>query len=166
MVRIELERLREGFQRIELMPSAEALELDPQVFEDIRVELHLTYEGGRLLVQLWAGATATLECDRTLELFKQPIEGTYSLFYVPPGVVVQREDVEEVRELRHSDRFVDLTDVVRDTLLLAIPMRKVKPGAESIPIPLQFGAPEGPETEERPMDPRWEVLRKLRDRLP
>ncbi len=163
MVRIELAALREGFQRMELTPSAEALELDPGVFEDIRVELELTYEEGRLLVQLWAGATATLECDRTLELFKQPVEGTYSLFYAPPGVAVSRDDVEEVRELRAADRFVDLTDVVRDTLLLAIPMRKVKPGAESIPIPTQFGAPEGPEPEEPPIDPRWEALKKLRN---
>ncbi len=163
MVRIELAALREGFQRMELTPSAEALELDPGMFEDIRVELELTYEEGRLLVQLWAGATATLECDRTLELFKQPVEGTYSLFYAPPGVAVSRDDVEEVRELRAADRFVDLTDVVRDTLLLAIPMRKVKPGAESIPIPTQFGAPEEPEPEEPPIDPRWEALKKLRN---
>ncbi|WP_072714890.1 YceD family protein [Rhodothermus profundi] len=161
MVRIELAALREGFQRLELTPSAEALDLDPQVFEDIRVELQLTYEDGRLLVQLWAGATATLECDRTLELFKQSIEGAYSLFYAPPGATVRRDDVEEFRELRASDRFVDLTDVVRDTLLLAIPMRKVKPGAESIPIPTQFGAPAAPE--DAPVDPRWEALRKLRN---
>jgi len=163
MVRLDLTALRPGGQHLILRPSAESLELDPAQFEDIRVELTLDYYDGRLLVQLWAGATATLECDRTLELFKQGIEGSYTLFYAPPGAVVARTDVEEVRELRPSDRYVDLTDVVRDTLLLAIPLRKVKPGAEAIPLPTQFGATEATQAEESPVDPRWEVLRRLRN---
>lgn len=163
MVRIELAALRKGAQWLELTPTAEALELDPQLFEDIRVKLLLTYEEGRLLVQLWVGATATLECDRTLELFKQPIEGAYSLFYGSSGMTGRREDVEEIRALRASDRFVDLTDVVRDTLLLAIPMRRVKPGAESIPIPMQFGVTEESQSQDASIDPRWQALKKLRD---
>ncbi|CAM3215368.1 YceD family protein [Rhodothermus bifroesti] len=163
MVRLDLTALRPGGQHLTLRPSAEALELDPAVFEDIRVELTLDYYDGRLLVHLWAGATATLECDRTLELFKQAIEGSYTLFYAPPGTAIARADVEEVRELRPSDRYVDLTDVVRDTLLLAIPLRKVKPGAEALPLPTQFGAAETSPEEALPMDPRWEVLRRLRN---
>ncbi len=111
------------------------------------------------MVTLQAWATATLECDRTLALFEQPIEGTYRILLVPPSFA-RREDAapyEEVRVLHRADRTIDLTDAVRDTVLLAVPARKVAPGAEDIEIPTAFGTPGA----EAAIDPRWEALRSL-----
>jgi len=107
-------------------------------------------------------ATAQLTCDRTLQPYEEPVTGHYSLLFGPPSMVGQEgEEFEEVRPLTPSDRELDLTDVVRDTLLLALPQRRVAPGAEEESIDREFGAPE--EEEDDPVDPRWDELRKLRD---
>lgn len=162
MLRIDLTPLSEGVHHIALAPEAEALDLDPDQFADIHVDATLDLFNERVLVLLQASAVATLECDRTLTLFEQSIEGTYRLFYAPPSFVGEEgeEDTgyEEVRVLYPADRSIDLTDAVRDTLLLAVPARKIAPGAEDLEIQTTFGVP----ADEADIDPRWEALRSLR----
>ena len=63
--------------------------------------------------------------------------------------------------LAPSERLIDLADAVRDTLLLAVPARKVAPGAEDVEIPTVFGAPTA--ADGTPIDPRWEALRALQE---
>lgn len=164
MLRIDLAPLAEGIHHIDLPAEAEALRLDPDTFADIHVEVVLDYHNDRALITLHATATATLECDRTLVSFEQPIEGTYRLLAAPPSFVrradSEDDDIEEVRVLEPSEHMIDLADVVRDTLLLAVPARKVAPGAEDIDIPTVFG--EADPDDEPAIDPRWEALRALR----
>ncbi len=160
MLRINLVPLDEGVHSVTLNPEAEAVGLDPDRFADLRVVVTLDLFNNRVLVTLQAWATATLECDRTLALFEQPIEGTYRILLVPPSFARREDDdapYEAVRVLHHADCTIDLTDAVRDTVLLAVPARKVAPGAEDIEIPTAFGTPGA----EAAIDPRWEALRSL-----
>jgi uncharacterized protein len=162
MLTVDISSLSSGIHHLEFSPSASAVELDPTSFADIQVETELQYHRDRILVKLDARATATLTCDRTLQSYEEPVEGHYSLLFGPPSMVGQEGDeFEEVRPLTPSDQEIDLTDVVRDTLLLALPQRRIAPGAEEEPIDREFG-PSGGE-EEEPIDPRWDELRKLRD---
>jgi uncharacterized protein len=162
MLTVDVSSLPTGIHHFEFDPSASEVELDPTSFEDIRVEAELQYHRDRILVKLDARATAELTCDRTLQPYEQPVEGHYSLLFGPPEMVGQEgEEFEEVRPLTPSDQEIDLTDVVRDTLLLALPQRRVAPGAEEEPIDREFGAPE--DEEDEPVDPRWSELQKLRD---
>lgn len=158
MLRIDLAPLDEGVHSVALNPEAEAVGLDPDRFADLRVVATLDLFNNRVLVTLQAWATATLECDRTLALFEQPIEGTYRILLVPPSFTRREDDAfEEVRVLHRADRTIDLTDAVHDTVLLAVPARKVAPGAEDIEIPTAFGTPDA----EAAIDPRWAALRSL-----
>lgn len=165
MLRIDLAPLAEGVHHFDLQTEAETLELDPDTFTDIRIDVVLDFHNERAMMSLHAMATATLECDRTLVTFEQPIEGTYRLLAAPASFVRRADsdddEFEEVRVLEPSEHTVDLTDVVRDTLLLAVPARKVAPGAEDIDIQTVFGEAD-PSGEEPSIDPRWEALRALR----
>jgi len=162
MLTVDITSLSSGTHQLELAPSAEAAGLDPTTFEEVRVEAELQCHRDRILVTLLATATAELTCDRTLRPYEQPVEGRYSVLFGPPSMVGQEgEAFDEVRPLDPSDREIDLTDVVRDTLLLALPQRQIAPGAEEEPIAREFGAPE--EEEDTPVDPRWSELKKLRD---
>ena len=160
MLRIDLAPLREGVHNVLLNPEPEAVGLDPDRFADLRVAVGLELFNDRILVTLRAVATATLECDRTLAVFEQPIEGDYRILFVPPSFA-RREDeetlYEEVRVLEDTESAIDVTDAVRDTVLLAVPARKVAPGAEEAEIPTVFGAPAAGVG----VDPRWEALRQL-----
>lgn len=162
MLTVDITSLSSGIHQLEMTPTAEAASLDPTTFGDLRVEAELQLHRDRILVKLHATATAELTCDRTLKEYEQPVEGTYNVLFGPPSMVGQEgEEFDEVRPLNPSDQEIDLTDVVRDTLLLALPQRQVAPGAEDEPIAREFGATE--EEEDESIDPRWEELRELRD---
>lgn len=166
MLSIDITSLPEGIHHLDLDPSADEVNLDPSTFEDIHLDLELQHHRDRILVKLHATATAELTCDRTLRPFDQDIEGDYNVLFGPPSLVDREGDeFDEVRPLEASDREIDLTDVVRDTLLLAIPQRQVAPGAEDEPISVTFGdVVEDPEDELA--DPRWSELEKLKDDEP
>lgn len=155
MLSVRITSLKEGIHHVDLHPEASALDLDPDVFQNVHVEARLDRRTDRILVMLTARATATLVCDRTLKPFEQPLEGTYDVLFAPPEIA---EGDEEVRVLLPADQEIDLTEPARDTLLLAIPARCVAPGAEDEALPERFGAPSGDDA----IDPRWEALRKLR----
>lgn len=160
MLRIDLAPLSDGLHHLELEPAAEALDLDPDTFSDIRVQVVLDYRNGRALVTLHVTGVAVLECDRTLATFAQGLDGSYRVLFVPPDFGHPREaddEVGEVRLLEPGTHEIDLTGAVRDTLLLAVPVRKVAPGADDVELPTRFGA----EADTPAVDPRWEALRAL-----
>jgi len=165
MLTVDITSLTPGTHRVDFAPSAAESDLDPGTFADIHVDVQLQYHRDRILVRLRVEATAELTCDRTLKEYEQPVTGEYSLLFGPPSMVGQEgEAFEEVRPLASTDREIDLTDVVRDTLLLALPQRRIAPDARDEPIEETFGSPE--EDEDTPVDPRWSKLEALSEEGP
>lgn len=165
MLRIDITPFKSGVHHVSLAPQPEDVDLDPERFEDLRVEARLDCHRDRIRVELVIRGVATLTCDRTLRDYQQELEGTHRVLFGPEEMVgTQGDNFDEVRPLDPSDRDVDITDLVRDTLLLAIPHRKVAPGAEDEDLQTQFGAADESAEDEQPVDPRWEALRKLRER--
>ena len=165
MLRIDLTPLEEGLHQCTFTPEPDALGVDPARFADVQVEVQVNYYDDRALVLLQAAAQATLECDRTLEVFTQPVEGAYQLLYAEPAFAERHgsegaDDYEEVRVLDPTDRRIDLTEVVRDTLVLALPRRRIAPGAEELELQTTYGAPS--DDGQAAIDPRWKALRALR----
>jgi uncharacterized protein len=161
MVQIKISSLKPGVHEFELTPEAEELDLDPASFSNIRVDAWLDVSADRILVRLGVKGDATLECDRTTRLFSQPVEGTYTVLFARPELAEAEGDAfEDVRVLLPGDLKIDLTDAIRDTLLLSLPVRRIAPGAEEMEIETRFGAPVGDEA----IDPRWEALRQLQER--
>ncbi len=157
MVTINIATLREGTHDVVLEPEARDLDLDPDRFEDVRVDARLNLFDGRIVVSLRVSSTATLECDRTLQLFKKELSGSYSMLFAPSNEPEREEDqFEDVRPLDPWDREIDVTEAIRDTLLLSIPARCIAPGAEDIEIQTSYGA------SDRGIDPRWEALARLK----
>ena len=169
MLTVDIASLSPGIHHVEFAPTADEAGVDPSTFRDIRIEAELQYHRDRILVKLQAAATATLTCDRTLKEYEQPVADSYNLLFGPPEMVGEDgEEFEEVRPLSPSDNELDLTDVVRDTLLLALPQRRISPEAQDEPIEKTFGAsPEeddrGEESQDDPVDPRWSELKKLKN---
>lgn len=160
MLTIDVASLDPGLHQLALDSGAKEVDLDPEKFRDVHVQARLDVSERRVLVMLDATAVATLECDRTLRLFDQEIGGSYHVVFAPEEFTAQAEDAyDDVRTFDASDTEIDITDIVRDTILLAVPQRCVAPGAEDEEIPTQFGAPDD---EQDAIDPRWEALRALK----
>lgn len=165
MLEIDITSFQSGVHHVELSPDPDEVDVDPDTFSDIHVLARLDCHRDRILVGLDAHATATLTCDRTRRDYDQPLEGTYQVLFGPERMVgAESDNFDEVRVLDPTDRAIDVTDLVRDTLLLAVPQRKIAPGAEEEDIQMQFGTPENDgEDAQDDIDPRWEALRELRD---
>ena len=166
MLRIDIAPLKDGVHELVLHPSADDLGLDPATFADVEVDLRLDLAadgtGRRARAAFEARAVATLECDRTLALFEQPVAGEHHVLFVPAAALPEgAEDDDAVRPLPADAPFIDLAEPVRDTLLLALPLRRVSPEAEAAELPATFGALL--DDEGAPLDPRWEALRRLRE---
>lgn len=165
MLQIDITSFQSGVHHVKLTPDPDEVDLDPDTFSDVHVLARLDCHRDRILVSLDVQATAELTCDRTQRLYDQPLEGTYQVLFGPERMVgAESDSFDEVRVLDPSDRAIDVTDIVRDTVLLAVPQRKVAPGAEDEDIQLQFGASSAEEGNAEPdIDPRWDALRELRN---
>jgi uncharacterized protein len=158
MFRVPIASLPVGLHESTERTDALALGLDPDTFSDIEIDLRLTIGHRRVLAAFDARATARLTCDRTLDLFDLPIGGAHSVLFLAPEIAPDEVDDEAVQVLPADATDLDLTEPVRDTLLLAVPLRRVSPAAEAIPLPLSFGAPE----DDEPQNDPWSALRALR----
>ena len=156
--RVRIASLPVGLHQETYQPSAEDLDLDPDVFSDIEVRLALDVAERRVLATYTAAATARLECDRTLSMYDQPVEGNHAVLFTADAPPSEDEDDDEVFALADDAVEIDLTEPVRDTLLLALPLRRVSPEAEAAEIPTAFGGP----SDDEPADDRWAALQALR----
>lgn len=158
MVRFDIGGFKTGGRSLSKDLEAAELELDSEDIRDIHVDIELDREGDRILVQYDVSGTAHLICDRTTEPFAQEVQGTHSLLFVPHDRVESVTDgSDDILGFDPTDTVLDLTVPVRDTLLLAVPIRRIAPGAEDLDIPTSFG------DTGQDIDPRWEVLRKLKE---
>ncbi len=157
MLAVRIAGLSPGLHSYDFQPEAEEVGLDPEAFRDLDVHVRLDYDPDRIFVRLNASATATLLCDRTLVSFDEDIEGDYALLFTADA----DGDADAVEPLPSDAVSIDLADAVRDTLVLALPSRRVAPGAEDAPIQTQFGTLT--DDEGNPIDPRWEALRRFKD---
>lgn len=153
MLKIDLTAPQGG--QFELVASD--LDLDPEVFSNIQVNLEVRQSDDTLRVIIGVQSDALLECDRTLKEFVKPIRNTQELLLLKYGQEPNADVTTEQIELEPRQRMLDLTSVARDALILAIPVRKVAPEAEELQIQTIFGAP----AEES--DHRWSALLAMRE---
>ncbi|HLE55500.1 MAG TPA: DUF177 domain-containing protein [Rhodothermia bacterium] len=158
MLYVDISMLSDGLHDIELRPTAEELELDPDMFTSVDTNVRLDIGDKHILCRIEIRAEAELICDRTLEPFVEPIAGSYTVVFTKdPNETSEGDD--DIRLLDPTARTIDITEMVRDTVLLSVPLRKVAPSAREKELQLQFGAPA---EDGDSVDPRWEALRKLK----
>jgi uncharacterized protein len=116
---------------------------------------------GRFEVQLVA------DCDRCLEPAQVPVQGEFDLVYMPESVAPQEDDV-EVDETGLGVGFyrgagLDLTEVVREQVLLNLPMQRIcDENCRGIcPVCGQNRNQTACSCEEKRVDDRWSALKDL-----
>jgi uncharacterized protein len=84
------------------------------------LEIHIK---GRLETRL------EVECDRCIALMEYPIRRNFDLYYRPVSSIAREEEIEippdELDIAFYSEEGIDLTDLVREQVILALPMKIV-----------------------------------------
>jgi DUF177 domain-containing protein len=127
---MELRRLRfdETFQPGQIDFSGEALEQATPLHVTGSAEL-LAHSEGEVRIQGKYTVELTAECDRCLGSVRFPLDGGFDLFYRPVSVIAHEEEV-EIREGEAGIGFyqnggMELEDILREQVLLALPMQRV-----------------------------------------
>jgi uncharacterized protein len=132
-------------------------ELLPHTDGEVRIQ-------GKYTVQMGA------VCDRCLGEAHFPIQADFDLFYRPASVIAREEEVEidegEAEIGFYEDDGIDTEDVIREQVLLALPMQRVCSEACKGICP-GCGKNRNEQTCDCAPgggDPRWSALRGLADR--
>ena len=157
MLKIDIRSLSNGVHDLSFTPSPEEIEVSEDKFTDLKLDVRLDIASRRLYVRVKIAATAALVCDRTSVDYTLPVKGFFSVVFVPPEGLDGDEERDDLFPLLQGAEDIDLTTIVRDTLLLAVPIRKIAPGADEEDIPTSFGEPT-----EADLDPRWVALKALK----
>jgi uncharacterized protein len=110
------------------------------------------------------------DCDRCLEPADFPVDSNFDLFYRPASQAANEEDVEidagETEIAFYEGEGIELKDVLREYVLLAMPMQRVcREGCQGIcPVCGQNRNLVRCGCEAKPVDDRWAALKNLQTR--
>ncbi|UOE40562.1 DUF177 domain-containing protein [Chryseobacterium suipulveris] len=132
---------------------------EPKIVGDVLMDKHTTF------LEFWikTSGTVSLICDISNENFEYPIENEIKVL-VKFGEEYDDSD-EDVITIPSSDHAFNVAQLIYEDVMLSIPMKKVSPNLsdEDLEILEKFEASE-PKTEEQESDPRWDALKKLKDK--
>ena len=127
---MELRKIRfdETFQTGEIDFSGEELAQVSPLRAQGSAEL-LPHTGNEMRVKGQYTVELASECDRCLGRARFPLDAGFDLFYRPMSVIAREEEVEidegEAEIGFYEDGGIELEDILREQVLLALPMQRV-----------------------------------------
>ena len=127
----------------------------------------LSHTLGEVRIKGHIQATVEAPCDRCLEPARTEIASEFDLFYRPAETGPLMEEMEvaegEIEIAFYEDDRIELEDVLREFILLALPMQWVcGPDCKGIcPVCGQNRNTSACHCEVKPVDDRWAALKKL-----
>ena len=126
---------------------------------DVALEKHTTF----LDLEVTISGKVDLICDITAEEFSHPINNSIKIL-VKFGEEYDDSN-EEIITIPHGDSAFNIAQIVYEAVMLSIPMKKISPNVNDEDIELiEKFSPKIEEDKEHEVDPRWEALKKLKDK--
>jgi uncharacterized protein len=127
---LDVSRLREPHLHVERTeePSAFGAEEGFRIVSPVRLVFDLHKDHDRIRLDGTLQTVLELDCSRCLEGFAVPVDARFDLLYVPAATAPVDGEEREVEEddldmAYYRDGVIDLADVVREQLYLALPMK-------------------------------------------
>jgi uncharacterized metal-binding protein YceD (DUF177 family) len=131
----------------------------PKINVDVLLDKHSTF----LEFEISTSGTVELVCDILNEPFDYSLENEVKVL-VKFGEEYDDSD-EDVITILIQDHAFNISQLVYESVILSIPMKKISPNVKSEDLELldKFSLKEVEEDHEEITDPRWEALKKLKD---
>lgn len=133
---------------------------------EVNMTVLLNKKANMLEFSFTAKGNINLNCDVSTEAFDQPVQNTFEL--VVKFGDEYNDDNEDLLILPWSDYELNIAHYIYETIVLAIPQKRIHPGVEDgtldseILDKLDELQPKAEEDKnEDDIDPRWEDLKKL-----
>jgi uncharacterized protein len=164
-MKIQVGGLSEGLHEYRLEAPASMLMLEENFSGEVVVDVVLEKTGRQIVLKAGIRTPATFACDRCLERYTTSLSCAYQMYYLLEGTDTANLDPAEVQYLAPGSTVIDLTDDVRQTILLSVPLKLLcAESCEGLCPHCGKNLNTGPcGCTETAADPRWEKLRSLRD---
>ncbi|MDR6405774.1 MULTISPECIES: DUF177 domain-containing protein [Chryseobacterium] len=133
---------------------------NPRIAVDVLLDKHTTF----LEFEIKIHGLVELVCDITNDNFDHPIENQIRVL-VKFGEEYDDSE-EDVITIPATDHAFNIAQLIYENVMLSIPMKKISPNVsdEDLEILEKFSPKESEEEEEYKGDPRWDALKKLKDK--
>jgi uncharacterized protein len=162
-MKIQVAGLPEGLHpyHFEIQPSDLGLggNFGSTIFVDIRVDR----TGHRFLIEGTVRTDVSFECDRCVAPFTRQVTGTYRMRYVQDPAETGDLDPAEVMVVPEGVTVIDISDDVRQTAVLTIPLKVLcREDCRGLCPSCGTNLNEHQcECKDTVVDPRWDKLRSL-----
>ncbi len=122
-MKIQVGGLSDGIHQYRLQVGPAELGLNGNFTEDIIVEASLDKTGNQFLLKSTIRVNGTFECDRCICQFGRMLQSSYQMYYSADGADHGQIDRAEIQVIPTGLTVIDLSDDVRQTILLSIPLK-------------------------------------------
>jgi uncharacterized protein len=115
----------------ETYPTGEIGERGGRFHQAQPLEVHALAElsGREIRIQGHLETRLEVECDRCITLIEYPVKHNFDLYYRPVSSIAREEEIEIPRDeldvAFYSGEGIELTDLVREQVILSLPMKIV-----------------------------------------
>ncbi len=128
-MKIKISNLRDGEYFYSFKVDTKELNLeDTEIKDNIDVDVKLVKTLGSIFTNIKAKGTMIFTCDRCLDKFDYLFEADFEILYKVSNTDFVTNNIKEdvnVYDLKPETAEIDITEPVRDYVILSVPMRKV-----------------------------------------
>jgi uncharacterized protein len=164
-MKIQIAGLSEGVHKYHFDTPASEVGLGEQ-FSDVHTDIVLDKTSNQITLEAAIHTAADFSCDRCTRPFAARLDPSYRMHYIWDGEDAGRYDIAEVQVLAPGSTIIDITEDVRQTVLVAVPL-KLLCREDCLGLCPHCGKDlnEGPcDCRPEEEDSRWDKLRALRHR--
>ena len=125
-IKLNIGTLNEGSQQIELVSDAKELGLDVKLLKgNLLIYIDLFKATHQLDLKVKLSGVINLVCDRCLDAYETAFESSFEIVFVLKAEREEAINDDYIRTYSPFMKTVDITNDIREYVLLSIPMRKV-----------------------------------------
>ncbi len=169
MVKIFIQGIKDGLYEIDQhVPVEEVKDIYPEFFGEIHLTGKLRKFGNRYTFTGAAECSAKLVCDVSVTEYEERIAADINVAFLADSkqkslrYTVQNEEELGARLIGEDDKFIDISEDVREELAVNIPLKKVAPRFRDKSFEELHPEFSPGKEESKHIDERWSVLNKLK----
>lgn len=160
---VRIQSLKNGLNEYKFSPDSSLIELDNESVGIVKTSVvsHVDKSDQTIIVTNDTTVKVTIECETCLEKYETELEDRYTVFYTSEERMFDSDEMS--RLLNKNTQEIDLTEGLREAILVSLPMR-FKCSTNCQGLCDQCGANlniEKCKCEKVSLDPRWEDLKKI-----
>ena len=167
-MKIDISGYREGEYFLEISEKSESISLESLVVKsEVNVNLRLFKTSNSIVVRVEANCVVEFDCDLCLEKFPYDLNTEFDILYkyvFDKYTNDDESDEDNVFFITPDTKYLDITEILRDNLLLSVPMKKVPEEKDGNCVFCGMNTDEILKNyKEENVSPIWEKLNKLKN---